>query len=162
MRRGLTAALLLLVSAPACSDDVTAPREALVVSVASPSALASRLTGAQVTWGRIPVEVTLRNPTAWTIRVYSCAPTAERETSSGWQIALEPMCTLEGPGYVEMLPGSEQTRRAEILGALSGPGGPAFLGGELTGRYRLMYRYAVVGDVGKMDEARSAPFDVTE
>jgi len=162
MKRGLATALLMLVSA-ACSDSLTtAPREALVVSVASPSVVASRSGSDQVTWGQIPVEVTLRNPTASTIRVQSCAPTAERETSAGWRIALEPFCALIGPGYIEMLPGSERTTKTLISGALAGPGGPEFLGGVLAGRYRLLYRYSIAGETGDMDEARSAPFEVTE
>jgi hypothetical protein len=162
MRRGLATALLALATSAACGDSTTAPREALLVSVASPSVVASRSEPGVVTWGQIPVEVTLRNPTSFTVRVYSCAPTAERETASGWQVALEPICAMIGPDYIEMLPGSARTQKTVITGAVTGAGGPAFLGGVLAGHYRLLYRYLVVGDVGLMDEARSAPFDVTE
>jgi hypothetical protein len=113
-------------------------------------------------WGQFRVEVTLRNPTASTIRVYSCGPAAERESAAGWQRALEPICSLAGPGYLELPPGSERMETAQIAGALSGNGGPEFLGGVLAGRYRLLYRYGAVGQVGLLDEARSTPFDVTE
>jgi hypothetical protein len=97
------------------------------------------------------------------MRVYGCGPAVEREVTSGrWEIALEPFCNLAFPGYFEMPPGSDRSRQAEIVGALSGPGGPEFLDGVLAGRYRLMYRYSVGGQVGEADKARSAPFVVTE
>ncbi|HEV7990457.1 MAG TPA: hypothetical protein VGP25_01480 [Gemmatimonadaceae bacterium] len=48
--------------------------------------------------------------------------------------------------------------RESIMLALSGNVGTELEGRVLAGRYRLMYRYAAVGDEGPMDEARSAPF----
>ena len=162
VRSALTTTALACIAATGCTDATAAPHGALVVTVASSTVVALRTPADRVVWGQIPVEVTLRNPTASTIRVYSCGPTAERETSAGWQVAIEPYCLLSGPGYVEMAPGSERTQKTQITGALSGPGGPEFLNGTLAGRYRVLYRFSLPGVEGPLDEARSAPFEVTE
>lgn len=109
------------------------------------------------------MQVTLRNATESTMRIYGCGPAVEREVASGrWELALEPVCALVGPGYFELPPVSQRSQLEEIVGALSGLGGPEFLGGVFAGRYRLMYRYSVVNYTGDLDIARSAPFDVVE
>jgi hypothetical protein len=163
MMRNSFVAVLLTCGASIGCQDATAPRGSLTVTATPLTVVATRSPAASVTWGRFVVQVTLRNATESTMRVYGCGPAVEREVTTGrWEIALEPFCALVGPGYFELPPGSDRSRQAEIVGALSGPGGPEFLDGVLAGRYRLMYRYSVGDYAGEADKARSAPFDVTE
>jgi hypothetical protein len=156
----MMAVLLTCIAASGCSD-ATAPRhETLLVTMAASSVTATRSSAADVVWGTFPVEVTLDNPSASTLRIFSCSPALERETPSGWQVALEPFCSLSAPGYFELPPGGQKRSSTRVMGALAGPGGPEFLGHTLAGHYRLVYRYSVAGAEGPLDEARSAPFDV--
>jgi hypothetical protein len=152
-------AVLLLCSAALGCRDGTAPLGELTVAGAPAAGIASRSS----VWGTFVVDVTLRNATSSAIRVGGCGPAAEREVTSGhWETALEPICSLNGPGGdVDLPPGAEQSDHAVITGSLSAGAGPQLLGGVLAGRYRLVYRYWTVGVWGQAQEARSAAFDVT-
>jgi hypothetical protein len=162
MTRFRLAVSFLACATIACSDTTVARHGALTVTVDSPNVLATRTAPASVVWGRFSVEVTLRNPSAYTVAVFSCGATAERETPNGWVTALEPVCALSNGVIIELPPSGERTVTEHINGALSGNAAPEFASGVLAGRYRFLYRYAALGDAGAMDEARSAPFDVIE
>ncbi|HEV7990456.1 MAG TPA: hypothetical protein VGP25_01475 [Gemmatimonadaceae bacterium] len=144
-----------------CGEPTAARGGSLVVAMAAPTAAATRYPSDNAEWVLVPVDVTLRNAGTSTIRVESCGPTAEHESSAGWQAALGVLCDAVIPGYFQMTPGSERTLTAHLAGHLSGPGAPQQLDQVFAGRYRLVYRYGA-GDTRILLEARSAPFDVTE
>jgi hypothetical protein len=151
--------VLLLCSAALGCRDATAPLAELTVAGTPAAVVATR----SWEWGTFVVDVTLRNATSSAIRVFGCGPAAEREVTSGrWETALEPFCALSGSVDLDLPPGSERADRAVITGSLSPTAGPPLLGGVLGGRYRLVYRYWTVGVWGQAQEARSAPFEVTE
>jgi hypothetical protein len=150
MRNRFAAVLLLCCAAFGCQD-ATAPLGELTVIGAPAAVLASRPLGG---WG-FALDVTLKNASSSTIRLSGCGPAVEREVTSGqWETAFEPMCALRTSGDVELPPLTERFLRADLWG-LSGQNGPA-------SRYRLVYRYWTVGVWGQAQEARSAPFDLTE
>lgn len=158
LRSRIAVTLTACAALAGCSDTTAVRHGALTVTVASPSVITNRTASADTVRGRLPVEVTLENPSSYAVRVYSCVATLEHETPTGWSTAVEPFCSLSGPGYRELPPSSQQNVRESIMLALSGNVGTELEGRVLAGRYRLMYRYAAVGDEGPMDEARSAPF----
>jgi hypothetical protein len=158
----LMGALLAAGVALGCSD-TTAAQSKLMVEVKPGAVTAMRSSAGSSLWGSFTVDVTLRNATASTIRVYGCGPSLEREVGSGrWVSALEPVCSLFGPGYFELGPMSERSEQRKLTGALNDAGAPEFRDGIVAGRYRLLYRYAAAGAEGSFDEARSGAFEVTE
>jgi hypothetical protein len=158
VRSGIAVTVMACAALAGCSDTTAVRHGSLLVTVASPSAIATQSASADTVKGRSPVEVTLENASSYTVRVYSCVATLEHETPTGWSTAAEPFCSLTAPGYRELPPSSRQTVRESIMASLSGNAGLGMVGGVLAGRYRLLYRYAAVGNEGPLDEARSAPF----
>jgi hypothetical protein len=164
MRSISTAAVFAWVAAVGCSDTTAARHGALRVTVEAPTAVADRSATSDLLAGQVPLVVTLENPSSSTVRVYSCGPTIERDTPAGWTTAVEPFCDLSSSStsVLELPPSAQRTLNAVIHSVGSGEGRTEIRDGMLVGRYRLMYRYAAVEDVGRMDEARSAPFGDAE
>ena len=115
-------------------------------------------------YGQFTVDVTLRNPTSATLSLANEGPTAERETATGqWEPVPAPyyeMIAMIKTAAVELPPMSERADRASIIFPSTMAAFPS--GGQLAGRYRLVYRYWTVGVFGDVQLARSAPFEVVE
>ncbi len=140
-----------------CSEPTEpAPRATLSVAVVSepipgPDSYYS-IDGAP-NWSSFSVDVLVRNQSDVAVRLVGCGPALERESQRGsWPIVTEMLCALGAGDAIELAPRSERQWRQTIAASRSDTMSP--------GRYRLMFRYAAVGQVGLADEARSAPFEL--
>jgi hypothetical protein len=162
MRWGLAVAMLACGAALGCeSRQATAPRGGLTVEVRQSSVVGLR-SGAHPLGG-FAGEAILRNSSATDLRVNACAPDVEREVKSGaWLTVLRRYCTLQlDLSDVEVPARGEIALPWAAYAPFSGSD-PAVVDADLTGRYRLVYRYLPEGDSGDMEEVRSTPFVVAD
>ena len=157
--RGVAAWLLACTLALGCGEthEPTAPRAALNVAVESePTPLTSSVDGVP-SWAVFSVDVRLANTSDVVVRLPGCGPALEQERPLGeWIIVTQMMCALGAGDAIELSPKSE--RRSSQTFTLY----PRSTASEARtpGRFRLLYRFAAVGQVGAFDEARSAPFEL--
>jgi hypothetical protein len=159
--RGITAWLLVCAAALGCSEptrEPTTPRADLSVAVVSEPIPASSSTEGVPNWAIFTVDVLLANPSDVLVRIPGCGPALEQETLlGGWTIVSEKMCALGAGDAIELPPRSERRSSETIITTYARS---SFSGAASLGRYRLLYRFAPVGQVGPLDEARSEPFEL--
>ena len=159
--RGITAWLLACTVALGCSEPTrqpTASRADLSVAVVSAPVPASSSSDGVPNWAIFSVDVLLRNPSDVVVRMPGCGPALEQETQLGtWTVVAEKLCALGAGDFLELPPGSER-RSSETL--ITSYARSSWSGAAAGGRFRLLYRFAAVGQVGTLDEARSEPFEL--
>ena len=138
------------------TDAATAPRAALTIVV--PAASLVGLRSPVNPPGGFGGQAVLRNTTQLAVRVNACGPDVEREVRLGeWETVLRRYCTMQlDLSDIEVPAMSELSVGWAAWAPLAGTGA------DLTGRYRLVYRYRVDGYLDDPEEARSAPFDVED
>jgi hypothetical protein len=150
---GLAAWLLASVIAVGCSEPTEPPPRATlsVAVVGDPIPGATSFVGSG--WTSFSVDVLVKNESDVAVQMPGCGPAVERESQAGsWPIVAEMLCALGAGDAIELPPRSERQWRQTIAASRSDALAP--------GRYRLMFRYAATGQVGPLDEARSAPFEL--
>jgi hypothetical protein len=157
LRGRLIEALLIgMASTLACREPTKPIPASMNVDVEQTAVTAFRSLG----FGAFRVDAALTNTGNSTIRVLSCAPTVEREVQPGrWERLPEPYCALASAPPLELQPGAAVARHETIVNTGAIPSAPT---GTVTGRYRLIYRYAAAGAENLAAEARSGAFDVIE
>jgi len=143
-----------------CSDTngPTAPRADLSVAVVSEPIPGSSSSDGVPNWAIFSVDVLLANPSDVVVRLPGCGPALEQETQAGsWTVVTEKMCALGAGDAIELSPKSERRSSETIITTYARS---SFSGAASPGRYRLLYRFAAVGQVGTLDEARSEPFEL--
>ena len=109
-------------------------------------------------WAIFSVDVLLTNPSDVVVRIPGCGPAVEQETpSGGWIVVAEKLCALGAGDAIELSPKSERRSSETIITTYARS---SFSGAASPGRYRLLYRFTEAGQVGTLDEARSAPFEL--
>lgn len=157
-RRLYFAGVLLLCSVAAidCSKptEPPTPRATLSVAVVSaPSANSTSVDGAP-NWNTFSVDVVVKNQSNVAARIPGCGPALEVESPAGtWTVVAEMLCALGAGDAIELSPmGERYWRPTIVMASRSATVSP--------GRVRLLFRYHAVGQVGALDEARSAPFEL--
>ena len=144
-----------------CSEpthEPTTPRADLSVAVVSEPVPAFASTDGVPNWAIFSVDVLLRNPSDVVVRMPGCGPALEQETQLGtWTVVAEKMCALGGGDFVELAPGSERRSNETLVTTYARS---SWSGAAAGGRFRLLYRFAAVGQAGTLDEARSEPFEL--
>jgi len=151
---GLAAWLLASVIAVGCSEPTEPPpRATLSVAVVGDPILGAASFASGPGWTSFAVDVLVKNESDVAVEIPGCGPALEHESQAGsWPIVAEMLCALGAGDAIELPPRSERQWRQTIATSRSDALSP--------GRYRLMFRYAATGQVGPLDEARSAPFDL--
>jgi hypothetical protein len=129
----------------------------LSVAVVSEPSPASTSSDGIPNWAIFSVDVLLTNPSDIVVRIPGCGPALEQETQSGsWIVVAEKMCALGAGDAIDLSPKSERRTSETILTMYA----RSSFSGAAIGRYRLLYRFTAVGQVGTLDEARSEPFEL--
>jgi hypothetical protein len=98
--------------------------------------------------------VLVKNQSDVAVRIPGCGPALEYETQVGsWTVVAETLCAL-GAGDAREIPPMSERQWRQTIGAV------ARSATVPPGRVRLLFRYAAVGQIGALDEARSAPFEL--
>lgn len=159
--RSIAAWLLVCASAAGCSattGEPTPPRADLSVAVLSEPIPASSSSEGVPNWATFSVDVLLKNPSDVVVRIPGCGPALEQETQlGGWVVVSEKLCALGAGDAIELPPMSER-RSSETL--ITTYARAAASQAATPGRYRLLYRFGAVGQVGALDSARSEPFEL--
>ena len=108
-------------------------------------------------WATFSVDVLLTNPSDVVVRIPGCGPALEQETRlGGWVVVTEKLCALGAGDAIELPPMTERRSSETLFTTYARAAAQA----ATPGRYRLLYRFATVGQVGALNEARSEPFEL--
>ena len=157
--RGATAWLLACAFALGCGEtsEPTVPRATLEVAVESEPIPSSSSVDGVPNWTVFSVDVRLTNASDVVVSIPGCGPALEQETPlGGWVVVTQMMCALGAGDAVELAPRSERRSRESIALYPRSTATEA----RTPGRFRLLYRFTAVGQVGTLDEARSEPFEL--
>jgi hypothetical protein len=127
------------------------------VAVVSEPVPASSSSDGIPNWAIFSIDVVLTNRSNVVVRIPGCGPALEQETQSGWIVVAEKMCALGAGDAIELSPKSERRSSETIITMYARS---SFSGAASVGRYRLLYRFAPVGQAETLDEARSEPFEL--
>jgi hypothetical protein len=143
------------------AGDTIAPRSGLTVLV-DPASIVGLRSPVNPPGG-FGGQARLRNTTRFDIRVDACTPDVEREVRPGeWQVVLRRFCTAQLDLSDIEVPAMGEVSLGWAAYAPLSASGPVAVDADLSGRYRLVYRYRLDGWVDDLEEARSAPFVVTD
>ena len=158
--RGIAAWLLVCATAAGCSASSSEPTPTgadLSVAVVSEPVPGSSSSDGVRNWSIFSVDVLLTNASTVIVRIPGCGPALEQETSAGsWIVVAEKMCALGAGDAIELPPSSERRSSETLVTTYA----RSSFSGAAVGRYRLLYRFAAAGQVGALDEARSAAFEL--
>jgi hypothetical protein len=157
--RGI-AAWLLACAAMGCSDTnaPTATRPRLNVAVVSEPVPLSSSSDGVPNWATFSVDVLLANPSDVAVRLPGCGPALEQETQlGGWIVVAEKFCALGAADAVELQPWTQRRTTETLITTYARAAASA---AATPGRFRLLYRWTAVGQVGALEEARSEPFEL--